>query len=128
MNSVENAQNVGRILGCLYPEVVSQQSWLAYYYEEFYHITSGATLRDVMDTLLDGVRCWSVANPQDADAAVQWNISGFSGYVTGFENYDVTTITSNGLNYLNSIMYDSSDGSGDSGDSNSSDDSNNSDD
>lgn len=56
MNSVENAQNIGRILGMLYPDVIDQQSWMAYYYEEFYHIKSD-DLAYVMNHALDGVRC-----------------------------------------------------------------------
>ena len=87
MNSVENAQNIGRILGCLYPEVVDQQDWLAYYYETFYHIDS-SKLATVMDSALDGVRCWGVGEEalegtssySDAIGILcEWEVSG-TGY------------------------------------------------
>lgn len=103
MNSVENAQNVGRILGYLYPEVVSQQSWLAYYYEEFYHIST-SSLADVMNTLLDGVRCWNVTNPGNVTDAVEWEISELSGYATNFAKSTVESTISSGWTYLKSIM------------------------
>jgi hypothetical protein len=47
MNSVENAQNIGRILGVLYPNIVDQSDYIAYYFDNFYHINS-ATLNDAL--------------------------------------------------------------------------------
>lgn len=57
MNSVENAQNTGRILGCLYPEYIDQDNWVAYYYDNFYHINDGK-LGEAIDNAMDGVRNW----------------------------------------------------------------------
>ena len=68
MNSVENAQNVGRILGCLYPDLVNQQDWLAYYYETFYHVTDKC-MECTMSNALEGVRCWAA----DAEEEFEWN-------------------------------------------------------
>lgn len=56
MNSIENAQNIGRILQPI--TGLSQRDSLAYYYEHFYHIRS-ANLAHVMDMALDGVRNWN---------------------------------------------------------------------
>lgn len=57
MNSCENAQNIGRILGCLYPEYVDQDDWISYYYDNFYHIKSGS-LGTAIDNAMDGVVNW----------------------------------------------------------------------
>lgn len=57
MNSVENAQNIGRIIGCLYPEYIDQDDWMSYYYDVFYHVKS-ADLADAIDKAMDGVRNW----------------------------------------------------------------------
>ncbi len=98
MNSVENAQNVGRILGCLYPEVIDQQSWLAYYYENFYHIKI-TELTYVMNNALDGVRCWNATNTTTVAGAVEWNLS--DAYSTSYSNSAaVETVLSTGLTYL----------------------------
>lgn len=113
MNSVENAQNVGRILGCLYPEVVDQQDWLAYYYETFYHIDS-SELATVMSNALEGVRCWSVqslsANAEDADAAVKelvsWEVSG-TGYTDGANAESVADSIASGYEYYEEAGQDS---------------------
>lgn len=87
MNSIENVQNIGRILEALYPEVVNQQDYLAYYYEHFYHIShvEGADyLSTVMDNALDGVRNWNrsiddYSKYDDAAEAVEyltdWDVS-----------------------------------------------------
>lgn len=69
MNSVENAQNVARILGCLYNGVqihnadgkvvgrIDQAYLIAYYYSKFMHI-SDDHLDEVMSEALEGVRNW----------------------------------------------------------------------
>ena len=89
MNSVENAQNIGRILGCLYDDVIDQQDWLAYYYETFYHIDSDCMVCS-MNNALEGVRCWSVqeldySSVDSATAATAalsiWSVSG-TGYTS----------------------------------------------
>lgn len=74
MNAVENAQNLGRILGCLYPELIDQDNAICYYYDNFYHITT-AGLPTAIDNAMDGVRNWDAADGSDltnwteADAA-----------------------------------------------------------
>lgn len=82
MNSVENAQNIGRILGMLYSDIIDQQSWLAYYYEEFYHIKSD-DLAYVMSQALDGVRC---AANHTGDLA-EWDVD--TAYADGWSHDDV---------------------------------------
>lgn len=73
MNSVENAQNTGRILGCLYPEYVDQDQWVCYYYDNFYHLTTSG-LSTAVDNAMDSVRNWDAAGSEltswtTADAA-----------------------------------------------------------
>ena len=63
MNSVENAQNIGRILGCLYPEYNDQDQWIAYYYDCFYHLNE-SDLAYVIDNAMDGVRNWDAAGSE----------------------------------------------------------------
>ena len=106
MNSVENAQNVGRILGCLYSEVVSQQDWLAYYYETFYHIDADE-LVTVMDNALDGVRCWgngttTAGATYTYDQVTTWDAED-CGYTSGVEADDVAASISAGYAYYLSI-------------------------
>lgn len=101
MNSVENAQNVGRILGCLYPEVVNQQNWMAYYYETFYHIDS-ADLATVMSSALDGVRCWT-ADAATVQSAVQWTVTG-TGYASGASQASVDAAITAGYTYYQSLQ------------------------
>jgi hypothetical protein len=43
MNSAENAQNYGRILGCLYPQYISQSDWVAYYLDRLEHLDTTNT-------------------------------------------------------------------------------------
>jgi hypothetical protein len=52
MNSVENNQNIGRILGFIYPSLWNEIDLVAYYYETFYHIKT-ADLSTVMSDLMD---------------------------------------------------------------------------
>lgn len=91
MNSVENAQNIGRILGCLYPEVVDQDDWMCYYYDNFYHIKADK-LADAIDNAMDGVRNWDAEGTDltswttaDAatynEAAVQAKIDAGMSYI-----------------------------------------------
>lgn len=73
MNAVENAQNLGRILGCLYPELIDQDDAVCYYYDNFYHITT-SSLATVIDNAMDGVRNWDatgsdLTNWTEADAS-----------------------------------------------------------
>ncbi len=90
MNSVENAANIGRILGCLYPEYIDQDDFVAYYFDNFYHIKSDK-LGDAMDNAMDGVVNWDATGDRtewtaaDADtyseAAVQAKINRGMAYL-----------------------------------------------
>jgi hypothetical protein len=97
MNSVENAQNIGRILGMLYPTVVNQQSWIAYYYESFYHINE-TDLVAVMRNAMTGVRCAAVENPTTVKEAVAWSMSD-SGYKGESNQSTVASTISDGYSY-----------------------------
>ncbi len=115
MNSVENAQNVGRILGMLYPELIDQQSWMAYYYEHFYHINSDS-LASVMASALDGVRYAAVTsvdyNKTVSDVladASNWVVStttdaNSDGYTDTCDKNTVIYRIQAGVNYYNSYV------------------------
>ncbi|MGN0077169.1 MAG: hypothetical protein ACI36V_00090 [Coriobacteriales bacterium] len=75
MNSVENAQNFGRIMGCLYPEYVDQSDLVAYYYQNFYHLKT-SSLSAAIANAMDGVRNW---NNTAADAT-SWEKSDVKDY------------------------------------------------
>lgn len=76
MNAVENAQNLGRILGCLYPELIDQDNAVCYYYDNFYHITT-AGLASTIDNAMDGVRNWDAADGSDL---TNWTESDAADY------------------------------------------------
>ncbi len=76
MNSVENTQNIGRVLGFVYPEVVDQDDWMCYYYDKFYHIKSDK-LAEVIDKAMDGVRNYDAA---DAANYMTWTEADASTY------------------------------------------------
>ncbi len=96
MNSVENTQNIGRVLGFVYPEVVDQDDWMCYYYDKFYHIKSDK-LAEVIDKAMDGVRnydatdaasymTWTEADASTYSAdAVQAKIQEGVSYLKGFD-------------------------------------------
>lgn len=101
MNSVENAQNVGRILGMLYPTVVNQQNWMAYYYQTFYHI-SPASLSIAMNNALAGVRCQAATDVSSQEAAATWNVSA-TGYESGASQETVAESISTGYAYFQQV-------------------------
>lgn len=74
MNSVENGQNVGRILGVLYPEYLLPlqplgNQWTMYYYDEFYHINPAfPVLRDTFKQAFNA----EPGNPFEMDIP-RWN-------------------------------------------------------
>ena len=97
----EVAQNIGRVLGCLYPELIDQDNWLGYYLQNYYHITEssvpyllskvfqGVTNYDAADSNGDGTLSyeesvtWSEADGEDYDeAAVQAAIDEGYAYYT----------------------------------------------
>ena len=77
MNSVENAQNIGRIVGCLYDELLSQSDLIAYYYQNFYHINTDK-LSDCIANAMDGVRNWNAAG--SSSEATAWEESDTANY------------------------------------------------
>ncbi len=96
MNSVENAQNIGRILGCLYPEYVDQSDWVAYYYQNFYHLKSDK-LAEVIDNAMDGVRNYN--HKDSADTATTWEESDVSDY----KEATVVSKLNAGIKYIKSL-------------------------
>lgn len=74
-NSTDNAQDMGRILGCLYPEYISQDDLVCYYFDQFYHIKNGV-LGEFVDNAMDGVVNWDAT---DSDRT-QWTQSDADGY------------------------------------------------
>ena len=98
VNSVENAQNVGRILPCVYPEVLDQSDMIAYYYDTFYHIKNGK-LADMIAENMDGVRNW---DNTDSESLTAWETTTVSDY-----NHDaVQAKLIAGIGYLNSQVAD----------------------
>ena len=94
VNSVENAQNIGRILPCVYPEVLDQSDMIAYYYDTFYHLKSGS-IASIIDERMDGVRNWAKS---DSASYTNWDASDVSDY-----NHDqVENLLKYGIVYLNS--------------------------
>ncbi len=89
MNSVENAQNIGRIIGCLYPDLIDQDAFVAYYYSHFYHISddpvSGyddSNLAYVIDQAMDGVRNWDADDTSREDTADVWETADVANWST----------------------------------------------
>lgn len=73
MNSVENAQNMARILGTIYPKVINQENYICYYYDNFYHINN-AYLGKVIDEAMDGVY-------NEESNTTEWTESDAAAYV-----------------------------------------------
>ena len=97
MNSVENAQNIGRILGCLYPEYIDQDDWICYYYDNFYHIKSNK-LAEAVDNAMDGVRNWDASGADAEATATSWTVEDASTY----NEADVQAKINRGIAYLQS--------------------------
>ncbi len=75
MNSVENAANIGRILGCLYPEYIDQDNYVAYYFDNFYHIKADK-IADAVDNAMDGIVNWDAST----DARTTWTKDDCADY------------------------------------------------
>ncbi len=99
MNSVENAQNIGRIYGCLYPELIDQDAFIAYYYSHFYHITDG-DLAYVVDRAMDGVRNWDATDLSTEEGAYQWEATDVANWstVTNAKGHTVSQIVAGTAN------------------------------
>jgi hypothetical protein len=89
MQSVENAQNFGRILGCLYPNIVNQDNMMQYYYDCFYHLND-ATIVEAMQKMCNGITRY--ANGM----ATNW--STFTG--TGYNQNTIQAKLDAGVKYL----------------------------
>lgn len=94
MNSVENAQNFGRILGCLYPEYIDQDDFVCYYFENFYHLKDGVALGTVIDNSLDGVVNWDSTGDR-----TQWTVADARTY----NRDDVQAKLDRGVAYVSSL-------------------------
>lgn len=99
MNSVENAQNIGRIIGCLYPELIDQDAFVAYYYSHFYHIAD-SSLGYVIDQAMDGVRNWDAADVATEEKAMLWDSSEIANWstATNSKGHTVSQIVSGTAN------------------------------
>ena len=58
---VEVPQNIGRILGCLYPELIDQDNWLGYYLQNYYHVNA-SDVPYVLSKVFVGVTNWDAAD------------------------------------------------------------------
>ena len=97
MNSVENAQNVGRILGCLYPGVISQADAVAYYYDVFYHINS-SDLAYVISNAMYGVRNGNVTTSSNSASVTDW-VTWSESDVSEYNRSSVQKIIDDGYAY-----------------------------
>ncbi|MDO4501733.1 MAG: hypothetical protein Q4D06_00980 [Coriobacteriia bacterium] len=96
-NSVDNAQDMGRILGCLYPNYIDQDQLIAYYYDEFYHVRS-EKLGDLMAKAMTGVVNW---DSTDVDRTV-WTEDDAAGY----KKADVQEKLDQGIAYIQQLNAD----------------------
>jgi len=100
MNSVENAQNYGRILGCLYPKLIDQTSYVAYYMEWLEHLdasNSSAFEANVTAAMSNG------GDPTYRGVPWYNTYTGTITYGWSVINYDSATVASQlalGINYL----------------------------
>lgn len=100
-NSVDNAFNVGRVLPCLYPEILDQSDMIAYYYDTFYHLKDGA-IAPAVDERMDGVRNWAVAGNNDASESSTQAMTAWSEEdVSDYNHAETQALLENGIAYLN---------------------------
>lgn len=90
MNSVENAQNIARILGCLYPDLIDQDNFICYYYDVFYHINND--LVDVNNNSLD-------ADNDFVNDSFEYVIDQAMDGVYNYDNKSIEWKTSNASSY-----------------------------
>ena len=96
-NSVEIATNYGRILGCLYDEILDQSDLVAYYYDTFYHIKD-SMLATAIDQAMDGVRNWAVQDGSGSELLV-WGEEDVADY----SQDEVQAILDAGVAYIYSL-------------------------
>lgn len=121
MNSVENAQNIGRILGILYPDVVDQASFIAYYFQTFYHIAVPASqnadgntaydyanLKTVLVNALNGRVPKGSTVTTTSDSGTTYTITTSYDWSTNdFSNYSKTaagTVIDGGCSYITNLI------------------------
>jgi hypothetical protein len=98
MNSAENAQNYGRILGCLYPQYISQSDWVAYYLDRLEHLdatNTAAFLGNVNTAMNNGGIATYLGVPWYNGSVITytWNI-------TTYDSANVDTCLAKGIEYL----------------------------
>ena len=96
-NSVEIATNYGRILGCLYDEILDQSDLVAYYYDTFYHIKD-SMLATAIDQGMDGVRNWAVQDGSGSEL-LTWDEEDVADY----SQDEVQAILDAGVAYIYSL-------------------------
>jgi hypothetical protein len=106
MNSVENNQNIGRILGFIYPSILNEGDLIAYYYDVFYHIKT-ADLDTVMNDLMNYVYSVDETSPGVYEASYDENyflqlpiaLAGWSAS-NDYDRGDVQSLLNAGIDYL----------------------------
>ena len=89
--SPENFNNFCRIMGCLYPEYISQSDMMAFASEQIYHIKT-SKLGEYADKAYDGIRNWNAKGGE----ATQWSAKDIASYNVG--NVEATLVE--GMKYL----------------------------
>ena len=103
MNSVENAQNTARILGILYPDVVNEAYFLAYYFETFYHIGSSQLTTTLVNALNGRVpRNANTLSTSPISITYAWTAGNFSGY----SQSTVAGLIGQGCAYIEGLIAD----------------------
>lgn len=93
----DTGRNYGLILGALYPEYIDQSDWIAYYYDNVYHIKDNM-VGEAIDRAMDGVRNWNVTEG-GASAYVQWSAADVADYNAS----EVADMMDQGIEYIRSL-------------------------
>ncbi len=96
-NSIDTTVEMGRILGAIYDEYISQDDLVCYWYDEFYHINTDK-LGELIDNCMDGIRNWDADNSD----LTSWTEADAEGYVKA----DVQAKLDLGTAYINSLDAD----------------------
>lgn len=92
--SPENFNNFCRIMGCVYPEYISQSDMMAFASDQIYHIKA-SKLGEYADKAYDGIRNWSAKGGE----STQWSAKDIASYNVG--NVEATLVE--GMNYLKEL-------------------------
>ena len=93
-NSSDNAQHMGRLLGCLYPEYVDQDDWVCYWFDNLYHINTGK-LAEFVGNTMDYTVNWDASGTD----RTQWTEADAATY----KKADVQARLDHGIAYLASL-------------------------